>query len=98
AGPVEVLGDSQLVIRQMLGEYAVKAEHLQSYHDWLARLAHGFERVTWTWVPREQNGRADALSKQALAEFAPPAGRGRPAPALPTGDERSDAPDEDPSG
>ncbi len=70
-GPVEVYGDSQLVIRQMLGEYAVKAVHLQSYHDWLARLARDFERVTWTWVPREQNTRADALSKEALAELAP---------------------------
>ncbi len=70
-GPVDVFGDSQLVIRQMLGEYAVRADHLRSYHAWLARLAQGFDRVTWIWVPREQNARADALSKEALAEHAP---------------------------
>ncbi len=78
AGPVEVRGDSQLVIRQMTGEYAVKAEHLRPYHEWLAQLAQKFSSVRWEWVPREQNRRADALSQQALADHAPLAARHRP--------------------
>jgi ribonuclease HI len=94
-GPVEVRGDSQLVIRQMLGEYEVRAEHLRPYHDWLLQLARGFAAVRWVWVPREQNQRADALSKQALAEHAPGALRQRPARAGPlredeTSDEESE--------
>jgi ribonuclease HI len=65
-GPVEVRGDSQLVIRQMRGEYAVRADHLKGYHDRLVQLAATFARVEWVWVRREENVRADALSKEAI--------------------------------
>jgi ribonuclease HI len=65
-GPVEVRGDSQLVIRQMTGEYEVRAEHLREYHERLGQLAAAFAQVAWTWIPREQNTRADALTKEAL--------------------------------
>ncbi|MGA8663685.1 MAG: ribonuclease HI [Thermoplasmata archaeon] len=85
-GPVEVRGDSQLVIRQMTGEYEVKAEHLRPYHEWLTQLAGKFSSVSWEWVPREQNQRADALSKQALADHAPLAARHRPRSTMPVGD------------
>jgi ribonuclease HI len=76
-GTVVVSGDSQLVIRQMLGEYQVRAEHLQDYHTWLTRLASEFEAVQWVWIPREQNQRADALSKVALEEARPVSRRAR---------------------
>lgn len=66
-GPVEVLGDSQLVVRQVNGEYAVKAPHLVGLHERVRALARDFERITFTWVPRESNRRADTLSKEALA-------------------------------
>jgi ribonuclease HI len=65
-GPVEIRGDSQLVIRQMKGEYQVRAPHLKEYHDRLAQLAATFAHVEWVWVPRDQNRRADALTKEAL--------------------------------
>jgi ribonuclease HI len=68
AGPVVVVGDSQLVLRQMTGEYRVDAEHLRPYHEWLGRLAARFRSVEYRWVPREENGRADALSKLAVEE------------------------------
>jgi ribonuclease HI len=74
-GPLEVRGDSQLVIQQMRGEYAVRAPHLREYHARLAQLAGTFAEVRWVWVPREQNTRADALSKLALAEHTPAARR-----------------------
>lgn len=67
-GDVVLLGDSQLVIRQMQGEYEVRAEHLRAYHERLGQLSRRFRRVEFRWVPREQNGRADALSKMALEE------------------------------
>src|SRR5580658_9331894 len=67
-GVVLVVGDSQLVIRQMSGEYEVKAEHLRPYHDHLQALANRVGEVRFDWVPREENTRADALSKLALSE------------------------------
>lgn len=77
-GPVVVAGDSQLVIRQMLGEYRVRTEHLKAYQSWLARLASEFSAVEWRWVPRRENSRADSLSKVALEEARPEAARHRP--------------------
>ena len=73
-GPVVVSGDSQLVVRQMQGEYEVRTEHLKAYHEWLVRLAREFSAVEWRWVRREENRRADALSKQALKAYRPVGG------------------------
>ena len=67
-GDVVLAGDSELVIRQMKGEYQVRAEHLKAYHDHLVELASRFHHVEFHWVPREENTRADALSKEALEE------------------------------
>ncbi|HYA71177.1 MAG TPA: ribonuclease HI [Thermoplasmata archaeon] len=67
-GDVVVEGDSQLVIRQMIGEYEVRAEHLKAYHDWLRQLTGSFHKVEFHWVQREENAMADALSKRAIAE------------------------------
>jgi ribonuclease HI len=74
-GSVIASGDSQLVIRQMLGEYRVESEHLKAYHAWLTRLSAEFATVQWVWVPRQQNAKADALSKMALDEARPVARR-----------------------
>lgn len=69
-GTVLLFGDSQLVVRQMSGEYAVRAEHLKAYHQHLAALAQRFGEVRFRWVPRSENELADRLSKQALVEAA----------------------------
>ena len=82
AGEVVVEGDSQLVIRQMNGEYEVRAEHLKAYHDWLAQLARSFPKVEFRWVPREENAAADALSKRAVEEAWDDAKRHRPVRSL----------------
>ncbi|MGI0053324.1 MAG: ribonuclease HI [Thermoplasmata archaeon] len=84
AGPAVLLGDSQLVIRQMRGEYRVRADHLKPYHERLGELARGFAEIDFRWIPREQNRRADELSKIALestwtaALAERPAARSRP--------------------
>ncbi len=65
-GSVRVHGDSQLVIRQMTGEYEVKADHLRPYHERLLALRREFDEVEFVWIPREQNRRADELSKEAV--------------------------------
>lgn len=96
-GTVVASGDSQLVIRQIRGEYQVRSEHLRAYHRWLQRLSGEFEAVDWRWVPREQNTRADTLSKLALEEARPVARRlragGRPSGAKGTVGGEPDASD-----
>jgi ribonuclease HI len=67
-GSVTVLGDSQLIIRQMNGEYEVRTPHLLPYHERLGQLSREFTQVQFGWVPREENTRADELSKRALFE------------------------------
>ena len=81
AGDVVVEGDSQLVIRQMNGEYEVRKEHLRSYHEWLRQLAGAFRKVEFRWVPREENTVADALSKRAIEEARESARAHRPSRA-----------------
>jgi ribonuclease HI len=88
AGPVRLMGDSQLVLRQMRGEYKVRAAHLAEYQAHLRRLADGFAQIEFVWIPRESNGRADALSKAALADEWLRAGRSRPStPVVPAPEE-----------
>jgi len=86
-GEVVVSGDSQLVIRQVEGEYEVRKEHLKAYHARLLQLAGEFRSVRFEWVPRTDNVRADALSKEALLTAAGAARRYRP--------DRSTEPEED---
>ncbi len=76
-GRVLLFGDSQLVIRQISGEYAVRKAHLKEYHRWLTTLSKGFSEVRFEWIPRAQNSRADELSKQAVAEHAAQASQSR---------------------
>lgn len=72
-GEVRVVGDSQLVVRQMRGEYRVRAEHLRPYHERLSQLARSFRRVEYAWVPRDENVQADALSKRGIGLGSPDA-------------------------
>ncbi|MCI4353313.1 MAG: ribonuclease HI family protein [Thermoplasmata archaeon] len=95
SGPVRVLGDSQLVIRQMNGEYRVRAPHLKEYQAHLRRLADSFERIDFVWIPREANARADELSKEALEVEWQQAGTARPeTPVTPKAD-GDESPDRD---
>lgn len=66
SGPVRLAGDSQLVVRQMTGEYRVLKEHLVPYQERLKQLAGQFAQVDFVWVPRAENSRADELSKRGL--------------------------------
>jgi len=86
-GDLIVEGDSQLVIRQMSGEYEVRAAHLKAYHDRLAQLAATFREVEFRWVPREENVAADALSKRAVEAAWDDAKRHRPRRTNPVANE-----------
>ena len=63
-----VRSDSQLLVRQMLGEYKVKNKGLVPLRIEAQSLARGFNHVTYEHVPRELNEEADALSKMGAEE------------------------------
>jgi ribonuclease HI len=70
ATEVEIVNDSQLVARQLTGEYRVKDPGLKPLHaEAMAALA-AFERWSIRSVPRAQNAEADALVNAALDQAA----------------------------
>jgi ribonuclease HI len=60
--------DSQLVIRQLLGEYKVKQAHLKPLFNQARELLASFPTVALEYIPREENSEADALANQAMDE------------------------------
>ena len=63
---VEVISDSELVVKQMRGEYRVKNEALRALSVEAARIARRLGRVSYTAVRREHNELADRLVNEAL--------------------------------
>jgi len=63
---VEVRMDSKLVVEQMSGRWKIKHADLRPLALQAQRLAQRLPRVTYTWIPREQNAAADRLANQAL--------------------------------
>jgi ribonuclease HI len=63
---VEVVSDSELLVKQMRGEYKVKNEALRELWDEAARLARQLRSVSYTAVRREHNELADRLVNEAL--------------------------------
>jgi ribonuclease HI len=63
---LEVVSDSELLVRQMRGEYRVKNQALQALNRQAAELAARFRRVVYTAVRREHNELADRLVNEAL--------------------------------
>ena len=66
ATDVEVVNDSELVAKQVNGEYKVKHEAMKPLHAEALRALGAFDRWTVRSVPRAQNADADALVNQAL--------------------------------
>jgi len=71
ATDVEVRADSELVLKQFLGTYRVKAAHLAPYLAAAREKARRFKRLSVVHVPRGENREADALANAALDEAAP---------------------------
>lgn len=66
ADEVECLLDSELVVKQMNGEYKVKNAGLAPLYLKIWNLSHGFRRVTFRHVRREFNKEADAEVNAAI--------------------------------
>jgi ribonuclease HI len=64
AGPLQVQGDSQLIIYQMEGRYGVRQPTLAALHATAqalcAQIAGG---VSWRWMRRSENTAADLLAR-----------------------------------
>lgn len=65
APSVQIFGDSQLVVNQLNGTWAVRSASLHSYWFRAVDLMRK-SNATISWVPREQNTKADELSKREL--------------------------------
>jgi ribonuclease HI len=63
---LEVVSDSELLVKQMRGEYKVKNPALRELNAAAEALAAGFRKVTYTAVRREHNELADRLVNEAL--------------------------------
>jgi ribonuclease HI len=66
AREVEIVNDSQLVERQVRGEYRVKKPELRVLHEQVLESLKSFERWSIRSVPREQNELADMLVNEAI--------------------------------
>ncbi|MDR1798667.1 MAG: reverse transcriptase-like protein, partial [Bifidobacteriaceae bacterium] len=65
AAQLEVRMDSRLVVSQMAGRWKIKNADLRDLVA-QARAVMGARQVRFTWVPRADNSRADALANQAM--------------------------------
>lgn len=65
-GAVEFRLDSELVVKQILGQYRVKEPTLQGLHAEIKEAIAPFSKVNFIHVPRAQNKQADRLVNEAL--------------------------------
>jgi broad specificity phosphatase PhoE/ribonuclease HI len=63
---VEVRMDSKLVVEQMSGRWKIKHPDMQQLALQAQKIARQLADVRYTWVPRAQNGAADALANSAM--------------------------------
>jgi ribonuclease HI len=66
ASEVEVVGDSELIAKQVQGLYKVKHAAMRPLHQRAMEGLRGFSSWSIRTVPRAQNARADALVNAAL--------------------------------
>jgi len=64
--------DSELVVRQLNGEYRVRVPSLQPLVEEIQELSAAFPNITFVHIPRADNHRADALVNRALDTLPPP--------------------------
>lgn len=66
ASELEIIGDSELIARQVSGVYKVKHPAMKPLYDQAVAALNRFDRWRIRTVPRAQNARADALVNAAL--------------------------------
>ena len=57
--------DSQLVIRQVKGDFEAKKTRMQKYLKFMNQLVSNFNRAKFVQIPRNQNAKADEVGRSA---------------------------------
>ncbi len=65
---IVIKGDSELVIKQMKGQYKVSSATSKKYVPEIRKLLEGKD-VVFAWVPREENEEADRLSRMGYESY-----------------------------
>ncbi|HKV62767.1 MAG TPA: ribonuclease HI family protein [Candidatus Acidoferrum sp.] len=65
---IRIESDSELLVKQMRGQYKVKSEDLRPLFERALKMSKGFESFRIEHVYREQNREADALANEAMDE------------------------------
>jgi len=66
ARSITVFLDSELVVRQIRGEYRVREPHLKTLHQKAQEILNHFSQYSILSIPREENRRADQLANEAI--------------------------------
>lgn len=66
AEELELIGDSELVVRQVEGRYKVKHAEMKKLHEEVKRALRGFDSWSIRHVRRAENADADRLVNEAL--------------------------------
>jgi ATP:corrinoid adenosyltransferase len=69
AANVEIQSDSQVVVGQVQGQFDTQEDRMARYLDQVRQFQSYFDRVVFTKIPREENTRADELSKIASGTY-----------------------------
>ncbi len=73
AEELSIYADSELLVKQLNGQYRVKNPELQVMHAEAKSLIAGYRRVVIEYVPRAMNAEADALANEAIDKRLGPA-------------------------
>ena len=63
---VVIKSDSELLTKQLMGEYRVKNENLKFYYDQFMHLSRGFDKIDVVNIDRKDNSQADKLANKAI--------------------------------
>ncbi len=63
---VRVFADSELIVKQIRGDYRVKSDSLKALYAEAANLVACFDSFSITHIPREKNAEADRLANEAI--------------------------------
>lgn len=66
ATQIELFADSDLVIKQLSGQWKIKKEELKILHTEIKNLIANNITIIFNWIPRELNKEADRLSNVAM--------------------------------
>lgn len=65
---IDIYSDSQLVVKQLKGEYKIRDDTLKVLYKIVKYLAAKFDRIEYNYIEREKNKEADKLASQAIQE------------------------------